>query len=589
MQDPKEFYIAEKEKFENEFQTLKKQSATLSTLRLLVFLATAFGIYFSFSNTVIAIIIAFLGIGLFLFLIIKHTALHDKKNLCDKLITLNQTEIEVLKGNYQNLENGAEYINPQHHYSFDIDLFGKGSFFQYLNRTASLEGKENLVQWLCENNILKIEEKQKSTIELAKHPKWRQLYTATSSLTQVQFPVKDTVSWIQNYKNAIPAFFNYIPSIFTALSVILIALVSFDKIAPAALVVWFLLGLGISSIYLKKVNAIYQNSDKAKATFKQYFKLLQQIEGAHFKTELLKQKQEAIQLKQEKASDIFYKFSKILDALDQRNNLLIAVLGNGFLLRDLYQAKKVENWIHTYHNKVEKWFEVIAYFDAKNSMANYAFNHPQSVFPEIDHGTHLIQAKNLGHPLIDVNERIDNNFSIDKKQFFIITGANMAGKSTFLRTVSLGIVMANMGLPVCAENFVYVPIKLITSMRATDSLAEDTSYFFSELKRLKFIVDEIKTENYFIILDEILKGTNSTDKAIGSKKFVQKLVASESTGIIATHDLSLCEIEKELPQIKNYYFDAEIINNELHFDYHLKSGICKNMNASFLLKKMEIV
>ena len=126
-------------------------------------------------------------------------------------------------------------------------------------------------------------------------------------------------------------------------------------------------------------------------------------------------------------------------------------------------------------------------------------------------------------------------------------------------------------------------------MRTTDSLADDESYFFSELKRLKFIVEEIKSESYFIILDEILKGTNSTDKAIGSKKFVQKLVASNSTGIIATHDLSLCEIEKELSEIENYYFDAEIINNELHFDYKLKDGICKNMNASFLLKKMEIV
>ena len=169
----------------------------------------------------------------------------------------------------------------------------------------------------------------------------------------------------------------------------------------------------------------------------------------------------------------------------------------------------------------------------------------------------------------------------------------MAGKSTFLRTVSISIVMANVGLPVCAESFDYTPIKLITSMRTTDSLTDDESYFFSELKRLKFIVDTIdpltSNEKYFIILDEILKGTNSTDKAIGSKKFVTKLVASNSTGIIATHDLSLCEIEKDLTQIKNYYFDAEIINNELHFDYKLKDGICKNMNASFLLKKMEIV
>jgi DNA mismatch repair ATPase MutS len=149
--------------------------------------------------------------------------------------------------------------------------------------------------------------------------------------------------------------------------------------------------------------------------------------------------------------------------------------------------------------------------------------------------------------------------------------------------------MANIGLPVCAETCNYSPIKLITSMRTVDSLADEASYFFSELTRLKFIVDEIKTDRYFIILDEILKGTNSTDKAIGSKKFIEKLVGSKSTGIIATHDLSLCEVAEELSQVKNHYFDAEIINNELHFDYQFKDGICQNMNASFLLRKMEIV
>ncbi|WP_317124820.1 MutS-related protein [Mangrovimonas spongiae] len=171
----------------------------------------------------------------------------------------------------------------------------------------------------------------------------------------------------------------------------------------------------------------------------------------------------------------------------------------------------------------------------------------------------------------------------------MVTGANMAGKSTFLRTVSLHIVMANVGLPVCAQKSEYSPIKLITSMRTSDSLTDDSSYFFSELTRLKFIVEAIKTESYFIILDEILKGTNSTDKAIGSQKFVEKLVSSQATGIIATHDLSLTKIEASLEQVKNYFFDAEIKNDELYFDYKLKKGVCQNMNASFLLKKMEIV
>ena len=195
----------------------------------------------------------------------------------------------------------------------------------------------------------------------------------------------------------------------------------------------------------------------------------------------------------------------------------------------------------------------------------------------------------MGHPLLDASKRIDNDFIIDNEHFFIITGANMAGKSTFLRSISLAIVMSNTGLPICAKKVIYNPTKLITSMRTSDSLSDDESYFYAELKRLKFIVNEIKTENYFIILDEILKGTNSKDKAIGSKKFVEKLNKSQSTGIIATHDVSLCDLATEYSTIKNYYFDAEIIDDELHFDYKMKNGVCKNMNASFLLNKMEII
>jgi DNA mismatch repair ATPase MutS len=250
---------------------------------------------------------------------------------------------------------------------------------------------------------------------------------------------------------------------------------------------------------------------------------------------------------------------------------------------------KLEKWISRYKHTVERWFEVVAFFYAENSLANFHFNHPKFVFPEISSEKQVIESLNLGHPLLKVEKRIDNDFNIKKEEFFIITGANMAGKSTFLRTVSLSIVMANAGLPVCATSFKYAPIKLITSMRTSDSLSEEASYFYSELKRLKFIVDQIENEDYFIILDEILKGTNSKDKAIGSKKFVEKLSKSKSTGIIATHDVSLCELEREFAGIKNYYFDAEIIENEMYFDYSLKNGVCKNMNASFLLQKMEII
>ncbi len=593
MQKPIEFYTSEKQNFELELNSLKKKLATFSALRLLVFLGIVTGIYFFFGNIEWVLIVLLIGISLFLYLVSKYSDLQGKRDLVKKLIQINKTEIAALKGDYFSLDEGKEFIDPSHFYSYDIDLFGRGSFFQYCNRTVTKDGKKELVNILIQNEIGAIVNKQEGIKELSKKSKWRQHFSALASLVKVQSPSKDIINWIHNYKAVFPKFASFLPNLFSIISLIIIVLVSFELISAQLLIIWFFIGLGVSSIFLKRVNTLYTDSSKAKETFKQYHKLLNEIENCNFSSEILTNKQRSIQTESLKASVIFAKLSKILDALDQRNNLVIAVLGNAFLLRDLQQANKIEKWIETYATKVEIWFEVISFFDAQNSLANVAFNHPEFSFPKINNDDKIITAKNLGHPLLKVIQRIDNDFTIDNQQFFIITGANMAGKSTFLRTVSLSIVMANIGLPVCADSFEYTPIKLITSMRTSDSLADDESYFFSELKRLKYIVDKINPdligENYFIILDEILKGTNSTDKAIGSKKFVQKLVASKSTGIIATHDLSLCEIEKDLHQIKNYYFDAEIIDDELFFDYKLKTGICKNMNASFLLKKMEIV
>lgn len=589
MHNPSKFYTTQKVFFEQELKTIKKKLAVSSLLRLFIFLSAVFGIYFFFGTIKIVILIIVLWIILFAYLINRHTNLQYKNNLNKALLEINNTEIKVLKRDYFSLQSGAKFMDSTHPFSYDIDLFGKGSFFQYCNRTVTNEGEQEFVKRLTNNDISIIVERQNAIKELSQKPKWRQQFSALASLVKVEHPAKEIINWMHNYKSVFPKFIAFLPTIFSVVSMVLIALVGMQIIAEQILLLWFFVGLGISGAYHKKVNELYSDASNAKDTFKQYHKLLNEIETASFTSQILKEKQEEIQTELEKASTIFAKFSKVLNAFDQRNNLIVAVFGNAFLLRDLQQVYNVEKWIHTYRDKVENWFNVIAFFDAQNSLSNFAYNHPRYIFPKIHKNKKVITSKKLGHPLLKESQRVDNDFSIENQQFFIITGANMAGKSTFLRTVSLAIVMGNMGLPVCAEEFKYAPIKLITSMRTSDSLADNESYFFSELKRLKFIVDEIKTEEYFIILDEILKGTNSTDKAIGSRKFVQKLVSSKSTGIIATHDLSLCEIENDLPQVKNYYFDAEIINDELYFDYKLKEGICKNMNASFLLKKMEII
>lgn len=546
-------------------------------------------VYFFFAVHTFLIIGSILLLGLFLFLLIRHQNITFKKDYAQSIVTLNKTEIEVLNGSYSHLDNGNDYINPDHYYSYDIDLFGTGSFFQYLNRTATDAGKNTLAHLLTANDIEDIKSKQETINELAEKPEWRQDFTAIAQLARVKENTREVLNFINNHKSELSKTAKLLPAVFSVTSLLIIGLAIANVLPVGYFIIWIFIGLGISGGFLKKVNRVYENAGKAKATFNQYHKLLAKIEETKFSAELLTDQQAKIKTKTEKASVIFKKFSKILDAFDQRNNLLIGVIGNALFLRDLHQVNRVEKWIGRYNKNAGEWFAVISFFDAYNSLANFAFNKPDYVFPKIGSQQNIIESKQLGHPLLPKPSRINNDFTIEEDAFFIVTGANMAGKSTFLRTVSLAIVMANLGLPVCADKFSYKPIKLLTSMRTSDSLTDNESYFFAELKRLKFIVESIKKDNCFIVLDEILKGTNSTDKAQGSKKFVRRLVSTRSTGIIATHDLSLCEISEELPEVKNYYFDAEIIADELHFDYQLKKGICKNMNASFLLKKMEIV
>ncbi|MDT0556341.1 MutS-related protein [Patiriisocius hiemis] len=589
MQTPQEFYSSQIEEKSANLAQIKKRLLLLSLLRLGVFCVVGFAMYLTFANTPLFVGILVGGLILFIFLVVKHTGVTYKKEWCKKLLALNKDELKVLNGQRDHLFSGEEYKDDTHAYCNDIDLFGEGSFFQYINRTALETGRNTLAFLLKENVINKIQIKQEAIKELAAIPKWRQDFSATASLVKTEVSAKKVIKWLQDYQPFVPKIMQWMPIVFSILSVIFFTAYFLDFISGYVVFGWFLVGLAISGAYLKKVNTLSAHTAQIQSTFQQYYKLLSKIEAQEFSSQLLSEKKVSIIDKTKNASSILKQFSKRLDALDQRNNMLIGVLANGFMLRDLKQSLLIEQWIATYKDEVNTWFKAITFFDSYNSLGNFVFNHPKYVFPIINNNDVIIDSKQIGHPLLNPNKVVRSDFSIAKETFFIVTGANMAGKSTFLRTVGLQIVMANLGLPVSAEKVNYSPIKLISSMQTSDSLTDDESYFFSELKRLKYIVEAIKQDEYFIILDEILKGTNSTDKAQGSRKFIDKLVASKSTGIIATHDLSLCDAANEYEEVKNYYFDAEIVNNELYFDYTLKKGICQNMNASFLLKKMGIV
>ncbi|WP_297702966.1 DNA mismatch repair protein MutS [uncultured Eudoraea sp.] len=589
MLNPITFYKERKDKLSKQHVQVKRQLWVSSMVRLTVFVLAILGIYLFYDNSNYILLIVLFAAILFLYLVSRHSDLSYQKNKLLALISINETELQVLGRKFYQLPDGNEFLDQAHFYSQDIDLFGKGSFYQYCNRTSLSEGGQTLADLLTENSIEKVIEKQDAIKELGFLAEWRQDFSAVAKLIKTEVSSASLIRGLKTYQSFVPNLMKWLPTVFSIFSLAVIGLYYFNYVSGWGLLLWFFIGLGIGGRYLRRINVLSQKISKAQSSFQQYQKLILLLENIEFQSGYLNHEKDNILEEGVKVSQVLKQFSQMLNAFDHRNNMIFGIVANGFLLWDLRYCYAIEKWISRHGDQVGQWLNAIAFFDAYSSLGNFAFNHPDYTFPEISKNDLIIEAVDVSHPMLDPSEGVTNNFKISREEFFVITGANMAGKSTFLRTISLQIVMANMGLPVCAASLFYQPIKLITSMRTVDSLTEHESYFFSELKRLKFIIDNIKEDEYFIVLDEILKGTNSTDKAIGSRKFIEKLVSSNSTGLIATHDLSLCKVAKSLEKVDNYYFDAAIVNDELHFDYKFKKGICQNMNASFLLKKMNIV
>lgn len=588
MQDLKEFYLSEREKHQQALQKTKKRLSLLATLRLSVFVALALAGYFLWDTKIVFVVVP-LGIVLFLYLVKSFSDVKRHKAYLQRLIDINTNELGILARRYHHLPDGKEFLQPDHPYAQDLDLFGRGSFYQYANRTTLPQGREVFAGLLLDGYPKDITKKQEAIQELAKLPEWRQHFSSLAGETKPKIAPNLVANWMKNHKPFTPKWVGTVTPFFALGSILWVVLAILGVVPEILVLVWYFLGIGIVGRHSKKIIKFATHVSQAQETIQQHQRLISELEGQTFTSELLQDLQKKLEAEGERTSKILKSFGHRLDLFDQQNNLLVLMLGQGFMLWSLYFAHRLEIWIAKYGNDVEEWFSAIAQFDAYNSLGTYAFNHPAHAYPEITDGPMTLQAKAVGHPLVDPEKNVLNDFTIGKGRFSIVTGANMAGKSTFLRAVSLQIVMANMGLPVKGKEVKYRPVRLLTSMRSSDSLTDETSYFYAELKRLKYIVDELEKGECFVVLDEILKGTNSVDKAEGSKKFVEKLVRSGATGLVATHDLSLCTLADELSQVENHYFDAQIVNGELYFDYRFKEGICQNMNASFLLKKMGIV
>lgn len=594
--NPENHYTERLSLTKGQLQQVKKQIFRISMLRLALFVAGVAGIYFFFSQTpllIICICLAFLP----LFILVKiHNHFFIRKEWLETQARIIQEELQALSGDYSSFEDGKEYVNPEHPYSFDLDIFGRRSLFQSINRTCTFFGKARLAKWL-QNHLhekTSIEKRQEMVREISEHTLFREQFRIAGLVHHGQSSDGEKIqAWSQSpaqYLHAgwVKAFIWGVPVINSLLLITsLIGWTSFSCLG-LSFGIFLVLSFGI----IKRATYIQETYGKKLKSLNGYARLIALAKTEDWKSAGMLELMERFNLNGQSPVQALQQLSKELDRLDLRNNQFLYVLLEGSIFFQLQEIVRIERWKVRYGQHISEWLETVGELDALCSLGTFAYNHPQYTYPELTEKPFCFLATQMGHPLMPASQCVKNDATIPSRPFFlIITGANMAGKSTYLRTIGVNYLLACVGAPVCSEKFKLHPNQLITSLRTSDSLSDNESYFFAELKRLKRIIDLLNQgQQLFIILDEILKGTNSMDKQKGSFDLIRQFMQLKANGIIATHDLLLGSLIKQFPEeIRNYCFEADIKENELTFSYKLREGVAQNMNACFLMKKMGII
>lgn len=594
--NPENHYTERLSLTKGQLQQVKKQIFRISMLRLTLFIAGVAGIYFFFSQTpllIVCICLTFLP----LFILVKiHNRFFIRKEWLETQARIIQEELQALSGDYSSFEDGKEYVNPEHPYSFDLDIFGRRSLFQSINRTCTFFGKNRLAKWL-QNHLhekTSIEKRQEMVREISEHTLFREQFRVAGLVHHGQSSDGEKIqAWSQSPAQYLHA--GWVKSFIWGIPVIN-SLLLITSLAGWTSFSWLGLSFGIFLVLsfgiIKRATYIQETYGKQLKSLNGYARLIALAKAENWKSAGMQELMERFNLNGQSPIQALQQLSKELDRLDLRNNQFLYVLLEGSIFFQLQEIVRIERWKVRYGQYISEWLETVGELDALCSLGTFAYNHPQYTYPELTEKPFCFLATQMGHPLMPASQCVKNDATIPSRPFFlIITGANMAGKSTYLRTIGVNYLLACIGAPVCCERLKLYPNQLITSLRTSDSLSDNESYFFAELKRLKRIIDLLNQgQQLFIILDEILKGTNSMDKQKGSFDLIRQFMQLKANGIIATHDLLLGSLIKQFPEeIRNYCFEADIKENELTFSYKLREGVAQNMNACFLMKKMGII
>ena len=536
------------------FKQLSQKSHVIGTLRLVVALAILVSIYFAFreKSWLVAAIILLLLI-LFFYLVVIHKKINLFRKIAQEKIAINEKEIAFLDKNQFFSANGEEFQDDTHPYSYDLDIFGAHSLYQYINRTHTFLGRKSLAAHFLSPKADEIPHLQAVTQELSTE---EHLWGA--SLLVI-------LSLIAGYGWGYEGF-----------KVVCNILITINLFV-------FLTFIG----KIQKSKLGFENTYHLLYTFKRSITLIEK--ATQFKSARFELLQEKLHEGDESASRSISQLSRLLDDLDNVGNILVSIPLNILTFYHLHTYRKLLKWKQAHAKHIALWLSVIAEVEVLHSFANFSYNNPSFAYPTLN-DQQLISFESLGHPLIPAKGRVCNTISFASHRFVILTGSNMSGKSTFLRALGVNMLLATMGLPVCAQKATVHPMKLLVSMRLSDSLSDGKSYFYAEINRLRTIMEQLEKAPCFVLLDELLRGTNSEDKQSGTFRIIEKMVALKAIGVIATHDLEVCTLSEKYPDIlQNKCFESQIIAGELYFDYTLKEGICQNKNATFLMEKMGVI
>ena len=589
------FYQTRSQELQAQLKKLQQRKSSLAWLRLGAIVALVAALYVLWSLGIGYVIAA----GLLLLFIFTRLIFADLKNQAEiehttRLIHINEDELKCLSDNYYHFETGAEHILKEHPYSNDLDIFGRASLFQYINRTTSEPGSRQLAEYLqAPASMHDISQRQLAIKELSTKVLWIQDLQSFGKKDKITFFTRDRLdAWMKEP----PAFSQYkpwrwlrylLPLVILSIITLYIFNLASDTVFYLTLLIFAIIAYQINKV----VAPIHEKLSKASDELNTLATSISLIEKQKLETPLLKELQSSFVKQNKNVSDEIARAKQILDRLDIRYNIVLSAPLNLLLLWNLQQVLDLENWKQDQQSNFNLWFDALARFEALNSFAILYFNHPEWVFPTIKSEYFSIAGKDIGHPLIQKEKRVNNFINIENSaELMLVTGSNMAGKSTYLRSIGVNVVLAMAGAPVCATEFIVSHVQLISSMRITDNLEESTSTFYAELKKLKTIIERVNAgEEVFILLDEILRGTNSLDRHTGSKALIKQLIKHKAAAIIATHDLELANVKENFTDnILNYHFDVQVSNDELYFDYLLKPGVCNSLNASILMKKIGI-